>query len=126
MTSAIEYIHLWKTHGSASNVGDYKTCNRAMKQLIKIFKTFEQDPDSAADLLGPLLKDEDSWVASGVASHCLALGVHVQDALSVLRKISACTNDLSALSADMLLKQWNKQGYILVYKGQMTGRQGDG
>lgn len=114
----MEYAQLWKRHGVATESGDYQAGNRAMKQLIKFYKIFEKDPETIIDAFAKLLQNNDSWIASGVATHCLALRIHVQESLAVLHRVARNEHGMSSLSAAMILKQWHEQGCVFIYKGQ--------
>lgn len=117
-----EVAQLWKTQREATYSGDARESNRAMERLIEIFKTFEKDRDMADRVLGQLLKQE-ATVASGVAAHCLALNLHISDALAVLRRIKRSRADpILSFEAEMVLKQWKDRGYLLMYPGQKPSR----
>ena len=96
--------------------GDYKVGNREAKKLINIFKLFEKDPVLADECIPLLLKSENVVVRLKGAAYCLALRRNVDIGEKVLKEISMDKQyGIHRFDAEMTLKQWHEQGFLLVY-----------
>lgn len=97
--------------------GDYKVGNKEAKKLINLFKLFEKDPVLADECIPLLLKSENVVLRIKGAAYCLALKRNVDIGEKVLKEISEDRQyGIHRFDAEMTLKQWYKQGFLLVYQ----------
>ena len=107
--------------------GDYKTGNKEQPKLVRIFKHFEKDIDFALECLMVLIRDESVVASNKAAAWCLALNENVDDAVRVLFANSQKKEaGIFRHDAEMTLRVWKSQGYLLVYEGQEIRRYGPG
>ena len=100
----------------SERIGDWKAGNREAKKLINIFKLFEKDPVLADECIPLLLKSENVVVRLKGAAYCLALKRNVEIGEKVMTEISLDKQyGMWRFDAEMTLKQWHEQGYLLVY-----------
>lgn len=117
----VSIIQLYEASGSlmyeATLKGDYKTNNREGEKLLKIFKVFEKDHDLARECIEELLKSRNIVVRSKAAAYCLALNEDVDIGESILEEIAADSkNGIFGFNAKMTLKEWRKNGKLVLYK----------
>ena len=107
------YIKSAVLHGEATYKGDYKIANSEAKQLTKIYRIMEQDIDLANVMLNHCLVDKDVSVKTWASAHALGLNIRINEAESVLKKVSV-QKDIGILgfNAEMTLKAWKEQGYL--------------
>lgn len=92
--------------------------NRAHGSLIKVFKHFEVNRVEAERILAELLEHENCFVHMCAASHCIGLGIRVEQALTVLKKVAQNPTKPSRLQAQGVLMVYEEQGYLTMYPGQ--------
>ena len=109
----------------ASTSADNKKNNKAMKMLQKIHADFEKDIQTADSILSELLKHENACVRSGAATHCVALGIRLEEAENVLLDVAKTSeNRVISFNAWATLKVWKEQGFLSMYpeKGKSSKR----
>lgn len=121
-----EIIDIYEDSGKkiyeASLEGDYKTCNKEVAKLTKIFKYFETNKDFGEQCIMELLKSKNVVVASKAAAYCLSLKTNIESAEKKLYEISLDdTYGIYQLNAEMTLKVWEEQGYLKIYPKQQIG-----
>lgn len=101
----------------ACHNGDWRKHDREGTKLIKIFKTFEKNPDFAMECIEELLKSENVVVRTKGAAYCLALKRNIEAGERVLEEISRDPSyRLYRLNAEMTLKVWREKGELCLYK----------
>lgn len=112
-----QYISSGQIIRNATLKGDYKMSNKEGMKLIRLFKLLEENELLADECLSILLVNENPVVASKAAAHCLALRIRVDEALKCLERVANNEdNGIFAFNADMTLKVWRDQGYLVVYQ----------
>ncbi len=107
----------------SNETGDYKSGNKEQPKLMRIFKHFEENQDFAMECLKELLQNESVVISTKAAGWCLALNENVDEAVKVL-----CANSekneagIFRFNAEMTLKVWKSQGYLIMYQGQEIRR----
>jgi len=97
--------------------------NRATDALINVFKYFEENIEEADHILSELMEHENELVRAGASSHCLALNIRVEQALTVLRNVLIDkTSRWAKLQADGVLMVYEERGYLTMYQGQKIYR----
>lgn len=108
-----EYINLSTSHWNASRVGDYKTVNNSYTKLKRIFKILQNDEQLSKEMLLILLNNSSFCVQLWAASHCLALGIYLDEALMKLEQISKLEAKVApSFEAKMTLKVWRENGVL--------------
>jgi len=97
---------------------DYKTNNREGKKAIRYFKLFEKDKLLANIVLSELLDSDNVVAKTDAAAWCLSLDIHKELAEHTLKKIVKSQNNIFGFNADMVLKEYKRKGYLLMYQGQ--------
>lgn len=112
-----EFIECGVAAGDATLQGDYKTNNKCVKKVTKIYKLMERDAELAAYMISALLTHESVSVRSWAAADALGLQINVDQAIAVLEEI-LLKNDIGILrlNAEMCLKVYKEQGYLLLYQ----------
>lgn len=101
----------------AAYSGDYKTNNREGRKLLKIFKTFEKNPELAKACIKKLLNSDNVVVRVEAASYCLALQQDVETGERVLAEISKNHDyGIFRFNAEMTLKAWREKGELKLYQ----------
>lgn len=96
--------------------GNYKKGNREYPKLQKLLIYLSENLDIAKEIFPNLLKYDNVEVKTIASSHCLMLGIYIQEAEEVLRKIANDTkNGIFSLNAEMTLKVW-KEGKLTIYR----------
>lgn len=104
-----------------TQTGDYKTGNREVKKLTKIFKLLEKDRELAAECIRQLYKSECTSVKTTAAAYSLSLGIDVSRAEAVLYDISQDkTLGILRFNAEMTLKVWKERGWLKTYPEQQV------
>lgn len=99
--------------------GDSKTGNKEWEKLVKNFKELENDRSLAELSLPTLLTNDNIRVRMTAAHHCISLGIKTKESLGVFQRIASDDkNGIFAFNAEMALKAWAEQGYLIVYQGQ--------
>lgn len=92
----------------------YTKVNKYYPKIKKMFKYLERNIDVAKEILPQLLKHEIIDVRSIASSHCLMLGIYVEEAEKTLQEIA---NDekkrIWAFETEMTLKVW-KEGNLRI------------
>ena len=92
---------------SVSMTTDYKTNNREVKKIQKLFEILKDDIELAKQVYGTLLKEESATTRSHAASACLRLGIFIADSEKTLEELSERTDiGITRLSCEMALKVW--------------------
>lgn len=111
-----QFVALRMIVEEASISGDFKRNNKAMKELQKLYKTFEKDYASADKILGELLVHKNYCVQSGAAAFCLAMGIRSEQAQSVLKEVAKKSkNKIISFNAQSTLETWQRQGFLRMY-----------
>lgn len=115
-----EIIKQYETSGKiifdATYSGDYKTNNREGKKLLKLFKTFEHNPEFAMVCIKELLNSDNVVVRIEAASYCLALRLDVKTGERALEEISRNRDyGIFRFNAEMTLKVWRENGELRLY-----------
>ena len=98
---------------------DYKRGNEEGKKIILIFKILEKNRELALSSIPVLLSDSNVVTRSKAASHCLSLGINIDDAVKVLENVvKEEKGNIFGFNAQMTLKVWRGQGYLKVYSTQ--------
>lgn len=106
-----------------SETGDYKTGNKEQPKLVRIFKYFEENREFAMECLKELLTKGSVVVTNKAAAWCLALNENVDEAERILLSNSKKEEaGIFQLAAEMTLKVWKSNGYLLVYENQEIRR----
>jgi hypothetical protein len=112
-----DYIKYATMHGEATLGGDYKIGNKAVKQLIKLYKLLEHDSHLASQVLDILFKEGNISVRTWASAHALGLQIKTNEAIAILKEISATDNaGILEFNAEMTLRTYNKQGYLKFYQ----------
>ncbi len=103
-------------HSKASSEGNFRTANKQYRNLTNIYRKIEKGDIDIVVLL-ELLGHENISVRGWVAAHLLGLGQETERAKIVLQNIASISGkdieeNLEILSAQMTLKEWEKQGYL--------------
>lgn len=101
--------------GNAILEGDYKTHNREMNKIIRVFKRFEKDKELAEVCLKTLLEYGHPFVQISAAAQCLALGMFIKEAEAALDKIGKEENNIIGFNAEMTLQVWKEKGKLELY-----------
>ena len=97
--------------------GEYKRHNKENAKLIKFFKEFEKNQSLGYECIDRLLESSNVVIQTKAAAYCLALNYRVKYAEKKLQKISANSeNGIFGFNAEMTLKEWNKKGYLKIYR----------
>jgi hypothetical protein len=100
--------------------GDYKRNNKEGKITTRIFKYLEKNLDLANAVLPLLFTHENVVTRTDAASYCLALNIHVDEAVKVLEEVANDPNTrIFGFNAKMTLKVWRERGYLKIYQNQM-------
>ncbi|WAM32025.1 HEAT repeat domain-containing protein [Caldicellulosiruptor naganoensis] len=111
-----EYRNAAILQKEASSDGDYRTANKQYSRLTKIYKILEKDKDLREKVLRELLKDENIYVSSWAAAHCLGLNIYVDEAVKLLEEIAKRKDiGILRLDAEMTLKVWREEGQLKFY-----------
>lgn len=96
--------------------GDYKRHNKEAELIIRIFKFLEKNNDIASMTLPLLFKNENVVIRAKAAAQCLALKIHINEAVKVLEEAANNEqNGIFGFNAKMTLRVWNEQGYLRMY-----------
>jgi len=109
-----EYRKAAILHGEATEEGDYKLANKQHSKLTKIYKILEKDNELQEKVLGQLLKDENIYISSWAAAHCLGLNIYVDEAVNVLKEISK-RKGFVGFNAEMILRIWKEKAKLKFY-----------
>ena len=88
--------------------------NKAVGQLIKLYKIYEKDTELAKETLMPLLANESPSVKTWAATHCLVLGISVKKAEEILINATKESGPIG-LESKMVLAEWRK-GTLRIYQ----------
>ena len=109
------FIENAKQSEEAMDKNDYKSNNKAVNKLIRIYKKYEHDLSLAKEVLIPLLNYDDLIVRCWAATHCLTLNIEVEKAKIVLINTAELKKSLLSISASIVLESWQK-GELQIYK----------
>lgn len=77
----------------------------------------EKDPEWAHKCIDKLIVKENVVLKTKMAAYCLALGYKVEEAVTVLEKVSSdSSNGIFGFNAQMTLKVWRENGYLKIYQ----------
>lgn len=94
--------------------GDYKKGNKASDKLFSIWKEVKKDLIIAREIIDVLKNHENVNVRIWICSISLDINYKVDETKLILEKISKDKSvGILALNAEMTLKIWLKQGYLL-------------
>ena len=114
-------VEIYKAAGDlmylATINGDYKTNNREIKKLRKLFMFFKKDRDFGEDCIDKLMSIDNVVIRIEVAAYCLSLNYRIDEAIENLNSISKNKEyGIFSFNAEMTLKEWNKKGYLRLYQ----------
>lgn len=110
------YIDNAVIQGESTLNGDYKTGNKAVKKVTKIYKLMEQDNQLAIQMLDVLFKDNHINVRIWAAAHALGLKIKISEAIAILEEISNKEEGgILEFNAEMSLKIYKERGYLKFY-----------
>jgi hypothetical protein len=114
-----QYIETCDILKETTLTGDYKRGNREGKNVVRIFKILENNTELANNTLPQLFNNANVATRSKAAAHCIALNIRVNEAEEVLDEISRDKGyGIFRFNAEMTLKVWREDGYLLVYPEQ--------
>lgn len=113
-----EYIRVGDVLQETYKNMDYKVGNREGKKLIRMFKILEKNLELAKDSLPSLFLSENEIVRVKAAASCIALGIFVKDAKTILEEVERVGDNINSFNAKMTLEVWRKQGYLKIYPEQ--------
>lgn len=113
-----EMIAICQKKEAATLTGDYRTNNKEGKKAIKYFKLFEKDSALAAAILPKLMNSDNVVAKTDAAAWCLSLGIDEELAQSTLKEILKSQDNIFGFNAEMVLKEYERKGYLLMYQGQ--------
>ena len=115
-----EIVEIYEKSGKlmydATLSGDYKTNNREGKRLTKIYKIFEADFKFGCQCIDKLIESNNVVIKTEAAAYCLSLEYNIDYAVSILQEIANNSeNGIFGFNAEMILKEWRKNGYLKIY-----------
>jgi hypothetical protein len=114
-----QYIETCDILSETMPEGDYKRGNKEWNKVVKIFKILENNTELANNTLPLLFDNENVATRSKAAAHCISLNIRVDEAEEMLEEISRDKGyGIFRFEAEMTLKVWREQGYLLVYPEQ--------
>ena len=100
-----------------ANTDDYVISNREGKKLVKYFKIFEKNLEFGYQCIDRLIESSNVVVKTKAAAYSLALSYNTSRAISVLEEIASNSdNGIFRFNAEMTLKVWREQGYLMIYQ----------
>ena len=109
-----EFISICKKMDKYCEIMNFKKYGAERDKIIEIFKKYEKDIDEAKNFYFPLFTHENRMVEVQAASHCLALGIYIDEAKAVLEKFTSEGGTLG-FNVKMTLKVYSSQGYLKLY-----------
>lgn len=100
-------------HCTSTLSGNYRKTNKAYDKINKIRKEIEKwDRNTIESFYSDLLNEENDYVKLFVASHCLKIGLNIENSQKILKKISKskAIHPVIAFDAKMILKEYEKNG----------------
>ena len=102
---ARQYIDLATLEGETKLNGDYRRGNQLSKKLNRLVKSFENDAEIAQEVISIALKSTSARAQALAGADALRPGVCVEEAETVLTRISK-RNDIIGFGSSMTLKIW--------------------
>lgn len=92
---------------SVSMSSDFKTHNKEMKKLSKLFEITSQDKELCEMVYSFLLKSENVVTLLNASTECLKLNIFTEESKNILTMLSK-RNDIGIIrfNAEMTLKVW--------------------
>ncbi len=92
---------------SVSMTADFKTNNREMRKLNRLFEKTSKNMELAREVYLVLLKSENVVTLLNASAECLKLGIYSATALKTLENIAARTDiGIISFNAKMTLEQY--------------------
>ena len=92
---------------SVTMTTDYRTNNREVKKILKLFLLLEQDIDLAKKVYSCLLESDIPVAQSMASADCLRLNIYIDEAQKKLEELSKRDDiGIRSFSAEMALKIW--------------------
>ena len=94
---------------SVAMTTDFKTHNKEMKKLRRLFETISQDKELCIKVYSQLLVNDNAVTLLNSASECLQLNIFVNESINILKALSK-RNDVGIISfnAEKMLNEYIK------------------